>query len=239
VASSRGNSLPWEQAVRAASTTKGTASSISQAGNWGQRCESSPPGLEELLMLLLPDKEPIDVPPLLAFLNIWLRRLSTLLRTGVPWASPERVEARQAWCCWYHNFNFGNESIKIGFPDDGCEVDTCDCLCPFRCFDKLLEDRTWEFRNSRRYSGVSCEPTGAPSPIMQYSSGGWLNFQSLNRRINAFEKTVWADISSPVLSVQETLGERHPNTSQIAIREAASSGIWWYGEEKVQNQKII
>jgi hypothetical protein len=74
---------------------------------------------------------------------------------------------------------------------------------------------------------------------MQYSSGGWLNFQSLNRRMNAFEKTVWADISSPVLSVQETLGERHPNTSQIAIRAAASSGIWWYGEEKVQNPKII
>jgi hypothetical protein len=85
-----------------------------------------------------------------------------------------------------------------------------------------------ELRNSRRYSrvgSVSCEPTGAPSPIMQYSSGGWLNFHSLNRRMNAFEKTACADISSPVLSVQETLGERHPKTSHIAIRAAARSGI--------------
>jgi hypothetical protein len=35
---------------------------------------------------------------------------------------------------------------------------------------------------------------------------------------------MWADISSPVPKVHETLGERHPKTSHIAMSAAASSG---------------
>jgi hypothetical protein len=73
--------------------------------------------------------------------------------------------------------------------EDGLEV-TGNFFWLLLLLDKLLAERTWEFLNNRRYSGVSCEPTGAPSPIIQYSSGGWLNFHSLKRRMNAFEKTV-------------------------------------------------
>ena len=90
----------------------------------------------------------------------------------------------------------------------------------------FASDKTLELRIKRRNSGVNCDPTGAPSPKMQYSSGGWLNFHNLNRRINALENTVWTDISSPVVLVHEILGKQDPNTSQIAISAPASSGTW-------------
>jgi hypothetical protein len=60
--------------VRAASTTKGMASRISQAGNFGTVEASSFPGPEELL---LPDAIVVWF-PLLIFLNIILRSPSTI-----------------------------------------------------------------------------------------------------------------------------------------------------------------
>lgn len=78
--------------------------------------------------------------------------------------------------------------MKIGCRD-GKLVSVDIALCPAWFLAGLQGDSTQALRRSKRYSGVSCDPTGAPSPSIQYSRGGWLNFQSLKRRINAFEKT--------------------------------------------------
>lgn len=219
VASSRGDSLPWAQAVKAASTTKGTTSRISHAGNLGLK-GSSLPGPDELL---LPEvTEDNDWLPLLIFLNIMLRSPSTIWWTGVPWTRPERVEAIHAWCCRYQTFSFGNESKNMGCSDD--ELATPENLVLFRLWI-VPEDTRWEFRTNRRYSGVSWDPTGGTSPT-PCSRGGWLNLHSFRRRVNAFEKIAWALISSPVVSVHETLGTHDPKTSQIGINEPARWGTW-------------
>lgn len=51
-----------------------------------------------------------------------------------------------------------------------------------------------------------------------------MNLHSFRRRANAFEKTTWAEISSPVVRVHETFGTHEPKTSHIVINEPASSG---------------
>lgn len=68
------------------------------------------------------------------------------------------------------------------------------------------------------------------SPI-PYSRGGRLNLHSFKRRINAFENTAWADISSPDVSVHEIFGTHDPKTSQIGINEHASCGTWLENRE--------
>lgn len=226
VAKSRGESLPWEQAVRAASTTNGTASRISHAGKFGLREASSLPGPEELLKLL-PEFPGVTarLPPLFIFLNIMFRRLSTIWWTGVPWTRPVRGDAIQAWCWRYQTFNLEKESTKMGWGDDDPTI-LENRLLLFRSLGMLLADATCELRRSRRYSGVSWDPTGAPFPSMWCSRGGWLNCHNLIRRINAFEKTVWAVISSPRGRVREMFGTQDPKASQIPIRAPASSGTW-------------
>lgn len=75
VAISRGETLPWAQAARAASRTNGVASRISQAGTLSLIANSSAADPDELL---LPEVVGVTGPPLTIFLNIILRRASTI-----------------------------------------------------------------------------------------------------------------------------------------------------------------
>lgn len=109
----------------------------------------------------------------------------------------------------------------MGFSDD--DVATSASLLLFGSICLFEEDSKREFRTSKRYSGVSWDPTGGISPT-PCSSGGKLNLHNLRRRANAFEKMACAQISSPVARLHEMFGTHDPNTSQIDINEPASCG---------------
>lgn len=109
----------------------------------------------------------------------------------------------------------------MGLGDD--EVATSASLLLFGSLWVFEEESKREFRTNKRYSGVSWDPTGGTSPI-PCSRGGKLNLHSFRRSANAFEKTAWAEISSPVVRVHEVFSTHDPNTSQIGINEPASCG---------------
>jgi len=223
VASSRGLSLPWAQAVRAASRTNGAASRISHAGTLSFINASSNEEPDELLLPEVVDVN--DWALLFIFLHIMLSSASTIWRIGPPGTRAHRVDARHSWCCWYQVFSFGKESINTGSVEKLIIFENL--LLFILSLGDFPKDANVLFRTNKRYSGPNCDPNaGVAAPPITCSTGGWLNCHNLSRRTNALENTTWQEIFSPVAAVHDTLGTHDPNASHIGISAAASSGTW-------------